>query len=166
MDKLSALRSAMALGLLAATGLAVADQAPAGNAPAAEHAKHVRHHRFDPVKHTQHRLDQLEAKLNLNDAQQSAWQAYADAALARAQARSERVQQFHARRGAVKQEIDTASRLDKAAERARARADELQKIAQDTRALQQALSPEQQTIFDLYWKSQRPARMGARHRPV
>ena len=164
MKKISALRSAVAFGLLAATGLVTAaDNAPANKAPDARHAPY---HRFDPVKHTQHRLDQLESKLGLKDSQKSAWQAYSDAALARAKERSDRMQEFQAKRGAPKQELDTASKLDKAAERMRARADDLQKVAQDTRSLQQALTPEQQTIFDLYWKSQkRPGHMGG-HRPA
>jgi hypothetical protein len=46
-----------------------------------------------------------------------------------------------------------------------ARADALKKVAQDTRAFQQVLSPEQQTIFDLYWKSQRQGMRGG-HRPA
>lgn len=164
MKKLSALRSAVAFGLLAATGLVTAaDNAPADKAPAAKHAPY---HRFDPVKHTQHRLDQLHGKLDIKDSQKSAWQAYSDAALARAKERSARMQEFRSKRGAPQQDLDTASKLDKAAERMRARADNLQKVAQDTRSLQQALTPEQQTIFDLYWQSKkRPGRMGS-HRPA
>jgi len=164
MKKLSSLRSAVAFGLLAASGLVTAaDNAPADKAPVAKQAPY---HRFDPVKHTQHRLDQLQGKLGIKESQKTAWQAYSDAALARAKERSARMQDFHAKRGAPKQDLDTASKLDKAAERMRARADDLQKVAQDTRSLQQALTPEQQTIFDLYWQSQkRPGRMGG-HRPA
>jgi Spy/CpxP family protein refolding chaperone len=164
MNKLSHLRGAVAFGLLAATGLVTAaDNAPSHDAPAAKHAPY---HRFDPVKHTQRRLDQLETKLVLKESQKSAWQAYTDAALVRAKDRSSRMQEFHAKRGAPRQDLDTASKLEKAAERMRNRADELQKVAQDTRTFQQALTPEQRTIFDLYWKSQpRPGRMGG-HRPA
>ena len=42
----------------------------------------------------------------------------------------------------------------------RDRADKLQKVAQDTRAFEGVLSPEQKTIFDLYWKAQFHQRMG------
>lgn len=166
MNKFYTLRSAVAIGLLAATGLvSAADKAPAGDAPSAKHAPY---HRHDPVKHTQVRLDRLEAKLNLNDSQRGAWQAYSEATLARAKDRSARIEDFRGKHGAPRQALDTASKLDKAAERMRARADELQKVAQETRALQQALTPEQQTIFDLYWQSQkRPGRMGGHgHRPA
>lgn len=164
MNKLSTLRGALAVSLLAATGLvAAADSAPAANSPAGKHAPH---HRFDPVKHAQHKLDRLEEKLSLKDAQKTAWQTYADAVLARAKERSARMQEFHARRGAQRQDMDTAARLDKAAERMRARAEELQKMAQETRALQESLSPEQKAILDLYWKSgNRRERMGG-HRPA
>ena len=39
-----------------------------------------------------------------------------------------------------------------------------QKVAQDTRGFEGVLSPEQKTIFDLYWKTQFHQRMG--HRPL
>ena len=42
----------------------------------------------------------------------------------------------------------------------RDRADKLQTVAQDTRAFEGVLSPEQKTIFDLYWKAQFHQRMG------
>lgn len=164
MNKVSTLRGALAVSLLAVTGLvAAADNAPAANAPA---GKHVPHQRYDPVKHAQHKLDRLEEKLNLKDAQKTAWQAYADAILARAKERSARMQEFDAKRGAPKQDIDTAGRLDKAAERMHARADELQKLAQETRALQESLSPEQKAILDLYWESRHRRGRMAGHRPA
>lgn len=163
MKRNSTLRSIVALSLLAATGLVTAaDNAPDSNAAPGKHAPYKR---FDPVQHTQRKLDNLEAKLNLKDSQKSAWQAYADAALTRAKERTERMQALHAKRGESRQPLDTAAKLDKAAEMMRARADQLQKVAQDTRSFQQALTPEQQTIFDLYWKSQQRGGRGG-HRPA
>jgi hypothetical protein len=163
MKRNSTLRGIVAMSLLAATGLVTA----ADNAPDSKPApgKHAQYKRFDPVQHTQRKLDNLEAKLNLKDSQKSAWQAYADAAIARAKARTERMQAMHAQRGEPRQDLDTATKLDKAAGRMRAHADQLQKAAQDTRSLQQALTPEQQTIFDLYWKSQQHGGRGG-HRPA
>lgn len=164
MKRNSTLCSIVALSLLAATGLVTAaDNAPDGK-PAP--GKHAPFKRFDPVQHTQRKLDNLEARLSLKDSQKSAWQAYADAAVARAKERTGKMQALQAKRGEPRQALDTAAKLDKAAERMRARADQLQKVAQDTRSFQQALTPEQQTIFDLYWKSQkRSGRMGG-HRPA
>jgi hypothetical protein len=100
---------------------------------------------------TQQNLDSLARKLSLKDEQMTAWQAYADRAISRTRERVARIEGFRSHRG--KADADTASKLDRVSEAMRARADELQKIAQDTRALQDALSPEQKTIFDLYWKA-------------
>lgn len=188
MNKLYTLGSALALGLLTATGVATAaDNAGASPDQAARHARHAKHHgdkhvgharhhgkharhakheRFDPVKRTEARLSRLEAKLNLQEAQKAAWQTYADAMLARAKARSERLAQLREQRPAPGAAPDRATRMEKAAELMRKRADELQKVAQDTRALQQVLTPEQQAIFDKQWKgSKRHGRMG-HHRPA
>ena len=158
----------LALSMLAMTGLASAadNPAPGGAAPdAGRPGKHAPFKRFDPVKHTQHRLSGLEAKLNLKEEQKSAWKTYSDAALARAQERTAKMQAMHERRGENRKDLDTATKLDKASEMMRARADQLQKVAQDTRAFQQVLTPEQQTIFDLYWKSQGRGQRGG-HRPA
>lgn len=165
MTKISTLRSIVGLAMLAATTGFVAAADNAADRQAAP-GKHAQHHRFDPVKHTQRNLEQLQAKLNLKDEQKSAWQTYSDAALARAQERTARMQAFHAKKGAARHESDTAAKLDKAAEAMRARADQLQKVAQDTRTFQQVLTPEQQTIFDLYWKSQRHHGKRGGHRPA
>lgn len=167
MNKLYTLGSALALGLLTATGVATAaDNAATGADQTARHARHAKQERFDPVKRTEARLSRLEAKLNLQDAQKAAWQTYADAMLARAKARSERLAQLREQRPAPGAAPDRATRMEKAAELMRKRADELQKVAQDTRALQQVLTPEQQAIFDKQWKgSKRHGRMG-HHRPA
>ena len=55
-------------------------------------------------------------------------------------------------------------KLDKMSQAMREPADKLQKLAQDTRAFEGVLSPDQNTIFDLYWKAQMHQRMG--HRPL
>ena len=164
MKRTSTLRSIVALSLLAATGLVTA----ADNAPdrQPETGKHAAYKRFDPVQHTQRKLDNLEARLSLNDDQKSAWQLYADAALSRAKDRTARMQEFHTRRGEPRKDLDTATKLDKAAEIMRARAEQLQKVAQDTRSFQQVLTPEQQTIFDLYWKSEQRRGKMSGHRPA
>jgi Spy/CpxP family protein refolding chaperone len=163
MNKRSTLHGLIALSMLAAAGATQAADTPAPAAAAP--GKHAPFKRFDPVQHTQKRLDGLQAKLNLKEDQKSAWQAYSDAALARARERSAKLQDFHERRGEARKDLDTAARLDKAAEMMRARADTLQKVAQDTRTFQQALTPEQQTIFDLYWKAQQRGMRGG-HRPA
>jgi hypothetical protein len=155
----SALHGLIALSLLAAGGVTQAadNPAPATAAP----GKHAQFKHFDPVKHTRNRLDGLEAKLNLKDDQRAAWKTYADAARARAAG----MQAFHGHHGGDGRDLDTASKLDKAADRMRARADDLKKAAQDTRAFQEVLSPEQQSIFDLYWKPRGHGMRGG-HRPA
>jgi Spy/CpxP family protein refolding chaperone len=164
----SALHGLVALSLLATAGVTLAAENPAPGASAP--GMHAPSKRFDPVQHTQKRLDGLEAKLNLKEDQKAAWKTYSHAALDRAQERSAKMQALHERRDTVGNgdagtDLDTASKLDKAAAMMRDRADELQKVAQDTRAFQQVLSPEQQAIFDLYWKSQQRAGRGG-HRPA
>ena len=64
------------------------------------------------------------------------------------------MEEHRAHRGDHHADMDTASRLEHMSQRMRERADKLQQMAQDTRTFQQALTPEQQTTFDMYWKSQ------------
>ena len=157
MSKTFTLRSGiLAMSLLAASGFAAAaDEAP-NSPPPGKHAQH----RHDPVAHTQRNLDNLAKKLNLKDEQKVAWQTYADGAIARAQERSAKMQAFHAHKGEARAETDTATKLDRMSQAMRERADKLQKVAQDTRAFESALTPDQKTIFDLYWKAQFHQRMG------
>ena len=161
MSKTFTLRSGiLAMGLLAASGFAAAaDEAP-NSPPPGKHAQH----RHDPVAHTQHRLDRLASKLNLKAEQQAAWRTYADSAISRAQERVAKMQEMHSRKGERSAESDTAAKLDRMSQAMRARADQLQKVAQDTRTLEGVLSPEQKTIFDLYWKAQFHHRAG--HHPL
>ena len=162
MSKTFALRSGiLAMTLLAASGFtAAADQAPHGATP----GKHAQHRHLDPVAHTQRNLDKLAQQLNLKDEQKSAWQAYAGGAISRAKERTAKMQEQRSHKGEARAQVDTATKLDKMSQAMRDRADALQKLAQDTRAFEGVLSPEQKTIFDLYGKAQFRQRMG--HRPL
>lgn len=150
----------VAISLLAVSGFAAAaDQVPDGQRPAA----HAHQRQFDPVGHTQRLLDGLAGKLSLTDEQKTAWQTYADSALVRARDTATKMQEWRSRKDGAHADADTADRLEKMSQVMRHRADDLQKVAQDTRAFENVLSPEQKTIFDLYWKAQSHRRMG--HRP-
>ena len=161
MSKTFTLRSGiLAMSLLAASGFAAAaDDAP--NIPQA--GKQARHRHFDAVAHTQRNLDNLAMKLDLKDGQKTAWQTYADSAISRTKERTAKMQALHSPRGEARVDVDTATRLEKMSQTMRDRADQLQKVAQDTRTFENVLSPEQKTIFDLYWKAQFHQRNG--HRP-
>src|SRR5437867_1078496 len=111
MNKTSTLRSMLVLTLFAASGFAkavdnVPDRPPVAGALA-------QHHPFDPVMHTQRSLDKLAEKLSLKPEQKSAWQSYADAALARAKERTARMEEHRSHRGEARAEVDTATKLDK-----------------------------------------------------
>ena len=162
MSKSFALRSSViAMSLFAASGFAAtADQTPDASVP----GKHAQHRQFDPLARTQHSLESLARKLNLKEEQKAAWQTYADNALTRAQERSTQMQQQRAHKHEGQADTDTASRLDRMAQAMRERAQRMEKVAQDTRAIEAVLSPEQKTIFDLYWNAQFHHRMG--HRPL
>ena len=112
------------------------------------------HHRMDPTERAQKHLDKLEQQLQLTSDQQAAWNTYSKTALARAAERAKHMEEHRSRRDDHHGDMDTASRLEHMSQRMRERADKLQQMAQDTRTFQQVLTPEQQTIFDLYWKSQ------------
>jgi len=148
----SIFRGLLLASLLAAPAFAVADQHSGEDQPMP--GARGQQQRMDPIERTQKRLDQLEQKLHLKSEQQTAWNAYGDAALARAGERAKHMQEFRAKRGEHHADMDTATRLEHMAQRMREHAGKMQQMAQDTRAFQQVLSPEQQTIFDMYWKSQ------------
>lgn len=162
MSKMFTLRgSILAMSLLAASGFAAAaEQAPSGPPP----GKHAQHQHFDPVAHTQRNLDKLAQRLNLKDEQKAAWQAYADSAISRAKERTTKMEEHRSHKGEARAEVDTATKLEKMSQAMRDSADQLQKVAQDTRVFEGVLSPDQKTIFDLYWKAQFHQRMG--HRPL
>jgi len=159
MSKTFTLRSSiLAMSLLAVSGFAAAvDRGAPDSAPPGNHAQH-RH--IDPVAHTQRNLDKLASKLNLKDEQKVAWQAYADGAISRAKERTAKMQEFRSHKGEARADTDTSAKLDRMSQAMRERADKLQKVAQDTRALESVLTPDQKTIFDLYWKAQFHQRAG------
>jgi len=162
MSKTFTLRSGMlAMTLLAASGFAAAADEALNSPPP---GKHAHHRQFDPVARTQHHLDGLARKLNLKEDQQAAWLAYSDSAVARAKETAARMEDHRSHKGEARADADTAARLDRMSQAMRGRADQMQKVAQATRAFEGVLSPEQKTIFDLYWKAQFHQRMG--HRPL
>jgi Spy/CpxP family protein refolding chaperone len=102
----------------------------------------------DLAKHVEGKLDDLGAKLHLKDSQQAAWKQY----------RTQISEQFAARqkeRGEQRdmqknRDLSSPERLQQIAERLRAEADHLDKLAKQTSVFYKTLTPEQQTIFDLY----------------
>jgi hypothetical protein len=160
MSKTYTLRNGiLALSLLATSGFAAA----AGEVPhGPPRGNHEQHQHFDPVAHMQRNLDKLEKKLNLQDQQKAAWQTYSDSAISRAREAMAKMEEHRSHMGELT-EVDTATKLDKMSQAMRERADQLQKVAQDTRTFEGVLSPEQKTIFDLYWNAQFHRHMG--HRP-
>ena len=151
MNHTSIFRGLIVAVLLAAPAFVIA--AHDSDEHQAMHGGRDQHQRMNPVERTQKHLDELEQNLHLKAEQQTAWKTYSDTALARANERAKHMKEIHARRGEHRGDMDTAARLEHMSQRMRERADKLQEMAQDTRAFQQALTPEQQTIFDLYWKS-------------
>jgi hypothetical protein len=120
-----------------------------GNAPPPPPPHERRMDHGDPAEHVQERLDDLGAKLHLKDSQQAAWKQY----------RTQLTEQFaahHKERGEQRdaqkshRDLSSPERLQQAADRARAEADHLDKLAKQTSVFYKTLTPEQQTIFDLY----------------
>jgi hypothetical protein len=173
MTRTSTFRGLLVASLLTVPAFAVAAEHAPHHPPAA--GARADQPRFDPVRRTQERLDRLAEKLNLKPEQQAAWQAYADAARAHAREHVEHMQALHGERGTVgkdtagkdtaRADMDTATRIEQMSQRMRERAERMQQLARDTRSFQSVLTPEQQTIFDLFWQSQRPQAM-MRHRPA
>lgn len=106
---------------------------------------------YDPVQRAEKHLGLLEKELNLNADQQSAWKTYSDSIMGIAQDKVARIKQFRANRSDMR-DLDTASKLEKLAQWAQERADRLEQLAKDTRTFQQALTTEQQTTFDQFWR--------------
>jgi hypothetical protein len=152
MKSIATLRSVLALAVLAAAPLAMAQDNAADRPPM--HGANAQHHKFDRVAQVQHSLDALSTKLNLNAGQQEAWQAYAASALARAKDAASRMEERRSHGSDMRTDADTATRLERMSRTMRERADRLQRVAQDTRQFENALTSEQRTIFDLYWKAQ------------
>ena len=152
MNQTSILRGLLVLGLCAAP--LVAAEARDSDDDMSMRGADDQQQRMNPVEKTQKHLDQLEQMLHLKAEQLAAWNSYADSALAHANERAKHMEEFHAKRGERDGDMDTIARLERMSQRMRERADKFQQMAQDARAFKQALSPEQQTIFDLYWKLQ------------
>ena len=155
MNRNSISRGALALCLLATPLLAIADHhmdMDMDHHDGGDSAQHQGGRHYDPVQRAEKHLKGLEQKLNLKADQQSAWKTYSGAVMARAQERAARMEEFHGKRGEMR-DMDTASKMEQMSQWMRERADRLGQMAKDTRAFQQALTTEQQTIFDLYWKN-------------
>jgi hypothetical protein len=127
-------------------------------------AHHQGQGRFGPVERAEKHLGELEKKLNLQPAQMSTWNTYSQAMMGHAKHRAQRMEQFRARRGTAREEADTATKLERLSQWMREGADRLDQMAKDTRAFQNVLTAEQQTIFDLYWKAHSPRGRQGRHR--
>lgn len=164
MNRTFTLGSMLALTLLGAPAFVTADSGQSATEIRTADAR-PHHQRHDPVQRTQRNLDQLAEQLKLTAAQQPAWQTYSESALKRARERAAKMQEFHAQPGDARDKLDTATKMEKMAGHLRARAETLEQAAQDTRALQQVLTPAQQEALDAFWKSQRHHGRKA-HRPA
>ena len=120
--------------------------------------------RSGPVERAEKHLGELEKKLNLQSDQMGAWNTYSQAMMGHANYRAQRMKQYRARRGSGHDDADTATKLERLSQWMREGADRLDQMAKDTRAFQNALTTEQQTIFDLYWKAHSPRGKRGRHR--
>jgi len=119
---------------------------PAGPKP--EHCPMMEH--GDHAAHVQHKLDELGQKLHLKDNQQSAWKDYRGY-ITEASAEHTKMMGDHGKDMHEKMSnLPAPERLQKAADKMREGADALDKLAKRTATFYKTLSPEQQTIFDLY----------------
>lgn len=150
--RLAALAASLAATL--AIQPAMAQNAPPTGAP--EHAMH-RDGKGDPAAHLQKKLDDLGAKLHLKDSQQAAWKTYRGQITELSAARHQRMEGGPERRDQFRN-APAPERLQQAADRMRDGAEQLDKLAKQTGAFYKTLTPEQQTIFDLYQRDMRPHR--------
>jgi hypothetical protein len=144
-------RGALALCLLATPLLATADHHKDKMRDGDSGAQHQGKRHYDPVQRAEKHLIGLEKKLNLKAEQQTAWTTYSDAMMQRARDQAGRMKTFKSRRDEMR-DLDTASKLERMAQWMRERADGLDAMAGETRLFQDSLTPEQQTIFDMYWE--------------
>ncbi len=140
------------------------DQDNMGHHDGGPGSQHGDYRRYDPVKNAERRLGQLEKELKLTADQQSAWKTYSNVVMTAAQDMASRMEQFHSNRGEMR-DLDTASKLEKMSAWMRERADRLEQMASDTRAFQQALTSEQQQVFDQFWKKHSRYGKSRRSRP-
>ena len=124
------------------------DKLAAQSGPKPEHCPMMEH--GDPAAHVQHKLDELGQKLHLKDNQQSAWKDYrsyiTEASAERTKMMGDHGKDMHEEMS----NLPAPERLQKTADKMRAGADALDKLAKRTATFYKTLSPEQQTIFDLY----------------
>lgn len=113
---------------------------------------------FDWVQHTQRTLDDLKGKLNLAPEQLAAWDTWSGGVIK--DARQQLDQKYSGREPRARSMADgtTPARMAQAIERLRAETNRMQahlvqlEAAQvRTQAFYNALSPNQKTIFDLFW---------------
>lgn len=126
--------------------------------PAPNKAMHEQcpHMQGDATAHMQMKLDDLGEKLHLKDSQQAAWKTYRGQ-LTDMSTMHEKMKPAdgHAR-GEKMHDMPAPERLQKTADRMRLGAESLDKLAKQTATFYKVLSPEQQTIFDLYQRKMHP----------
>jgi hypothetical protein len=115
------------------------------------HAPHRAMH--DPVAMTQERMDKLNAKLKLNPSQQDAWKTFSAAMVGHAQARAQEMEKCAPGAREKLEDLATPDKMTQMAARMRSGADQMSKLAGDTKIFYDQLGPEQKTIFDLYAKN-------------
>jgi len=113
------------------------------------------------AEHVAKKLDELGTKLHLKDKQQSAWKDYRDfISAAAADHQKQREGMRDPQKRAEMRDLPTPERLQKMADHMQAKADDMDKVAKKTSAFYKQLSPEQQTIFDLYQRDMHPRKHG------
>ena len=172
MNRITISSGAVALCLLTAPLLAVADhhmdstgqmdsdrhmEMDQHDSDSGAHQQGGRH--YDPKQRAEKDMSDLKQKLKLTAEQQPAWDTYSGAVMARVEESTARMEEMQQRRRALR-DMDTASRLEQMSTWLRERADRLEKMAVDTRVFEQALTAEQRTTFDQYWKSHSARGMG------
>lgn len=126
------------------------------SAYAPHHAMH------DPVDMTQERMDKLNAKLKLNPSQQDAWKTFSAAMVGHAQARAQEMEKWAPGAREKLEDLATPDKMAQMAARMRSGADQMSKLAGDTKIFYDQLGSEQKTIFDLYAKNAWHNRMQGR----
>lgn len=116
---------------------------------------------FDWVQHTQHTLDELKGKLNLAPEQMTAWDTWSRGVIKDAQQQLEKKKSGHEEKGGRAKPTDgtTPERMARGIERLRAETNwmqehlvQLEAAQVRTKAFYNALSTNQKTIFDLFWR--------------
>lgn len=122
--------------------------APPGKA-GPEHCSHMGGH-GDHAAHLQQKLDDLGTKLHLKDNQQAAWKQYRGQITEIGATHHKDMKTKGMDKYEQMKNLPAPERLQKMADRMRAKADDLDKVAKQTATFYKTLTPEQQTIFDMY----------------